>query len=275
MSTISPAKLRSPLTAPSATPEAITAIIERLAAKRETLLPDGRVRSIDPFAVSNAAGKLLERAASAAPPGAVIEVGCASGLSSLHMARGRLAASHLKSAADYHIMDPKQSTHWDGMGRMHLGQANLNQLVTFHEHSAHAVLPTLLADDLRVGFAFLDGWHMLDYVMVEAFYVDLMLAPGGVIAIHDMWMPGLQHFACFWLTNRPYEAVTVATDQSGHLHLAPQPCHSDNRAVGDLLQAPPMFKDQLVPFIDESILLLRKLDDDRRSWDAFQPYNRA
>ena len=253
--------------------DAISAVIDRLAATRQAVLPDGRIRDINAFAVSNAAGALLERAAAAAPAGAVVEVGCASGLSTLHMARGRLASGKQPDHSHYHAIDPKQTTHWDSIGRMHLTQAGIDGLVTFHEQPAHAVLPRLVASHCHVGMAFIDGWHMLDYVMVEAFYVDLMLDMGGIIAIHDMWMPGLQHFACFWLANLPYEPVTVAMDSKGRPCLSNDGCESANREVGDLAGVPRMFREAVAPFVDESVLLMRKRDIDRRQWDEFHAYS--
>ena len=257
------------------TVEAITRVLDRLATTREATLPDGRVRSIDPFAVTSAAGQVLEHAAQAAPPGPVIEVGCASGMSTLHISRGRLSAGLLDGPSGLRAIDPKQTTHWDSIGRMHLQQAGLGDVVSIDERPAHAVLPELLAQGLRVSFAFLDGWHMLDYAMIESFYVDLMLDVGGVIALHDLWMPGLQQFACFWLTNREYEAVTIGFKDSGGPHLVPVPCESTHREVGDLLHTPRIFTDRVLPFVDHSVLLMRKRDDDRRKWDDFWPYTGA
>ena len=95
--------------------------------------------------------------------------------------------------------------------------------------------------------------------MVEAFYVDCMLDVGGVIALHDLWMPGLEHFAAFWCSNRPDEPVTVT---GGSVSAAP--CESGQRECGDLDAASPFFRARLAPYVDASVLLLRRCDEDRR-----------
>jgi predicted O-methyltransferase YrrM len=69
------------------------------------------------------------------------------------------------------------------------------------------VLPRLVDDGTRIQFAFIDGWHTFDHALVDFFYVDQMLEPGGVVVLDDVVLPGLQRLADFIVTNRDYTVV--------------------------------------------------------------------
>ena len=182
------------------------------------------------------------------------------------MCRGR-RRGHALEPGSFIAIDPRQTSHWKSIGRFALARAGLERVVRLCEEPAHVVLPRRLAGGERYTLAFIDGWHMLDFVMVEAFYCDLMLEVGGILALHDLWMPALQHFASFWLANRAYEPVTV---HGGVFSTAPRP--SPARVVGDLRGAPALFRERIAPYVDQSVLLLRKTGEDRRAWDEFREY---
>lgn len=230
--------------------------------------PGGEEIPIASFAVSGAAGGVLEEAAAAARPGGTVEIGLASALSTLMMCRGR-RRGHALRPGSFIAIDPRQTSHWKSIGRFALARAGLERVVSVCEEPAHVVLPRRLARGERYTLAFIDGWHMLDFVMVEAFYCDLMLEVGGILALHDLWMPALQHFVSFWLANRAYEPVTV---HGGLFSTAPRP--SPARVVGDLRGAPALFRERVLPYVDQSVLLLRKTGEDGRAWDEFREYAR-
>ena len=95
-----------------------------------------------------------------------------------------------------------------------------------------------------------------------------MLDVGGLILLHDLWMPALQHFACFWTTNRAYEPVTIRDGELVSGTWQPEP-PLDQREVRLSESTPEYFRNELVPYVDRSILALRKTGEDERSWDAF------
>ncbi len=227
----------------------IGAVIDEMYDAGVVTADDGKRLCLRDFAVRRECGEVLAGAARAIAPRATIEVGCASGLSTLHMCRGRRAAGCLEPGSA-HTIDLKQTTHWHNIGHRAIERAGLCEIVCLYEEAAHTVLPRLI-DRLRIQFAFLDGWHMFDFVMVEAFYCDLMLDVGGVIALHDMFMPALRNFAAFWTTNRPYEPVRLAG--------------------GELVTGPPADAPDtgLDRYVDCNVLLLRKTGQDDRAWDDF------
>jgi predicted O-methyltransferase YrrM len=246
---------------------AITETIEEMLSTGRGAGDDGKSVNISAVAVSRNAGRVLEEAASVLAPAACLEVGCASAMSTLHICRGRLRAGPVPPQS-MHVMDPKQTKLWRNAGRRALSRGGLlDEDVVFYEEPAHAVLPRLLAERTRLQFAFIDGWHTLDHVMVEAFYCDRMLDLGGLIGLHDLWMPGLQAFACFWCTNRYYEPVTLHDGR-----LTTEPATHPKPGLGDSADAFPGFKERLAPYVDHSVLLLRKTGVDLRRWDYFRQF---
>lgn len=243
----------------------ITAEIDRLTAGMCAIGDGGQEIPVKEFAVPPAAGLILERAARAAAPRVSIEVGCASALSTLHIARGRRAAGAL-GPGSCHVIDPYQD-HFANGGLHAIRRAGLESAVSFHHETSHQALPKLHREGVRAQFAFIDGMHLLDYVIMELSFVDLMFDVGGVVAVHDMWMPSLQHAVCYWAANRAYEVVAVHGNE-----LRAEPCESVKRGCGAVDLAPAFFRERIMPFVDWSVLLLRKLDDDRRAWNHFQPY---
>ncbi len=250
-----------------ATLESITRAIDELLANGRQTGDDGQVVNIGEVAVSGEAGRVLEEAARVLAPATCLEIGCASAMSTLHICRGRLRAGAVPEKS-MHVVDPWQTKLWKNVGRRALARAGLmEETVVLHEATAHATLPRLLEDRPRMQLVFIDGWHTLDHTMVEAFYSDRMLDVGGVMAFHDLWMPGLQAFACFWCANRAYEPVTLHDGA-----LTTMPAANARPHLGDPEKAFPGFTESLAPYVDESVLLLRKTHVDLRKWDYFRPF---
>ncbi|GAB5496615.1 MAG: hypothetical protein Phyf2KO_16950 [Phycisphaerales bacterium] len=227
---------------------------------------DGNAIDITRFALSREAADLLGAFTGACSPDRIIEVGCASGVSTLAMAQAAPGASLV-------VMDPKQDSHWKGAGRTAIERAQIGGRVELRLERSDESLPALIAEGMRTQFAFIDGWHMLDYAMMEALLVDRMLDVGGLILLHDLWMPALQHFASFWTTNRAYEPVTIRSGEIVNAPWQPEP-EIEQREVRLCATTSEHFRNELVPFVDRSILALRKMGEDERPWDAFEEYTR-
>ena len=126
---------------------------------------DGDSIDITRFALSRPAADLLGAFAGACRPELIVEVGCASGVSTLAMAQAAPEAALV-------VMDPKQDSHWKGAGRTAIGRAGIDDRVDLRLMRSDEALPGLIAEGTRTQLAFIDGWHMLDYVMMEALLVD-------------------------------------------------------------------------------------------------------
>ena len=63
--------------------------------------------------------------------------------------------------------------------------AGFAPLVDFREQRSEVALPRLLEEGVTLDFAFVDGWHTFDQVMVEFYFINRLLRVGGVIAFDD------------------------------------------------------------------------------------------
>jgi predicted O-methyltransferase YrrM len=149
-------------------------------------------------------------------PERAIEVGMAFGVSSLAILTGLRDAG---GAGELISVDPHQSTQWEGCGSILVEQARLKPRHHLIEDFDHFALPTLLRAGHHLDFAFVDGWHTFDSVLIDLWYIDKMLSPGGMIAFDDCDYPSVQKALGFLQTHRAYEEVLVdmlRTDQTAH-----------------------------------------------------------
>jgi len=117
-------------------------------------------------------------------PRTSLEVGCAQGISSLAICEA------IGEDAGHTIIDAFQSTEWKGHGVHNLRAAGFSNFRLIEQRSEFA-LPRLCEEGASFDFVFVDGWHTLDHVMVEFFYIDRMLPVGGIVAFDDTALTGL------------------------------------------------------------------------------------
>ena len=127
-----------------------------------------------------------------------LEVGCAYGLSSLHICmalQGRPGAAHT-------IVDPFQNTQWDGVGTMHLERAGVDFFELVEARSEFALPRILEENEGQFDFVFIDGWHTFDHTLLDSFYANRLLRVGGYLVIDDAGMPPVYRAISF-LKNYP------------------------------------------------------------------------
>ena len=110
-----------------------------------------------------------------------LEVGCAYGLSSLHICealRNRPNASHV-------IVDPEQMTSWHGVGISHLKRAGLDFFNFIPEPSEFALPDLVRSETGSFDLVFIDGWHTFDHTMLDLFYANLLVRVGGYVVVDD------------------------------------------------------------------------------------------
>jgi predicted O-methyltransferase YrrM len=133
-------------------------------------------------------------------PQKTLEIGCAEGISSLAICES------LGSNAHHTILDPFQSTQWKSSGINNLKAEGFKNFTLIEERSELA-LPQFLKEGKTFDFVFVDGWHTLDHVMVEFFYINRLLPVGGVVAFDDIALTGLNKLMRY-ISNYPnYKCV--------------------------------------------------------------------
>jgi predicted O-methyltransferase YrrM len=112
-------------------------------------------------------------------------------------------------------VDPVQNTVHGGAALANLKRAGLDSVFELLEGPSHLMLPRLLEKGVMLDLAFIDGWHTFDYTLLDFFYIDKMLRPGGVVLLHDRSWPSKQKVIRFIMTHRHYRELPVRSGESG------------------------------------------------------------
>jgi predicted O-methyltransferase YrrM len=147
----------------------------------------------------------LYQAVRATRPDYCLEIGLAHGISALAIL-GAIAANHM---GHHFVIDPFQRN-YSYCGEAMIQRAGLAPLHTFFEKFPEEVIPQLP----ELQFAFIDSSHLFDLTIMEFVLIDKKLGPGGLIALHDLWMPAMQSAARFILANRAYRICRELTGAS-------------------------------------------------------------
>jgi len=133
-----------------------------------------------------------------------LEIGMAYGLSSLFICQ----AHHDKGIGGQHTaIDPMESVDYVSIGLLNITRAGLDDSFRFYESCSYEVLPQLFQANEVYDLIFIDGMHLFDYALVDFFYSDLLLKPGGFLIVDDVWMPSIRKVVMFVIQNRHYELV--------------------------------------------------------------------
>jgi predicted O-methyltransferase YrrM len=138
---------------------------------------------------------------------ATLETGVAFGLSTLAICHA-LKESGSESVHHYGV-DPEQNAVHGGAAIANLKRAGLDSALELLEGPSHLMLPKLLENGVSLDLAFIDGWHTFDYTLLDFFYIDKMLRPGGVVLLHDRSWPSKHKVIRFIMTHRRYKELPV------------------------------------------------------------------
>ena len=132
-----------------------------------------------------------------------LEVGCAFGLSSLHICealRNRPGASHV-------IIDPQQMDEWHGVGITHLERAGIGFFNIIPAPSELALPDLLRSQPESFDLIFIDGWHTFDQTMLDMFYANRLVRVGGYIVIDDCNWKSVAAVVSYYVNYPAYEWV--------------------------------------------------------------------
>ena len=109
-------------------------------------------------------------------------------------------------------LDPGQSTTFRGIGMYGVKRAGLENLHQLIEEPDYFALPALLKAGTPVDFVYIDGWHTFDYALLDWFYADRLIQPGGIVAFNDCNYKAVHKVIKFLLSHRHYEEMDVGLD---------------------------------------------------------------
>lgn len=186
----------------------------------ERIYQTGRIEdpiqgSVDPFPVSIPfdTGALLYDLVLKEQLGRTLEVGMAYGLSTLFICQ----AHRDRGSGAHTAIDPYQTSRYHALGLANIRRAGLEGFLTLHEAPSYEALPALLRAGQAFDFAFIDGRHLFDYVLVDFFYIDLLLRVGGCVVFDDLWLPQVRKAVSFILRNRGYVMVRAGESRPAPL----------------------------------------------------------
>jgi predicted O-methyltransferase YrrM len=194
---------------PSSELFARTPILESILSTGQTLDETGatvQLRSNVPAAYAEA----LYRTVRAEGVSRAVEVGMACGVSSLAI----LAGLADRDGATLVSIDPNQSREWHRAGRSAVERAGFGSRHRLIEQPSYLALPHLVAEGTTVDFVYIDGWHTFDYTLIDFFFADRLLRPGGIVAFNDCSWPAIDKAIRFVKTHRKYEELDVGLEKT-------------------------------------------------------------
>lgn len=231
----------------------MNAVIERI--YRIGTIEDPIHGPVSPFPVSIPfdTGALLYDVILKEQLGSTLEVGMAYGLSTLFICQ----AHSDRGSGAHTAIDPYQTSRYHALGLANVRQAGLEGYLTFHEAPSFEVLPALLRAEQVFDFAFIDGRHLFDYVLVDFFYIDMLLRVGGHVVFDDLWLPQVRKAVSFVLRNRGYELVRIRESTRAPLW------RRAGRVVRRFAQTP-LTGNVGLKLIGSNVCVLKKVSEDER-----------
>lgn len=153
-------------------------------------------------AITKREGEFLKALASRPDVHNTIEVGCANAISSIYICSG------LAGKQDVHhiAIDPCQTSRFQGRGVANVRRAGFDFFEVIEAGSEEA-LPRLMAEGRTFDLGLIDGLHTADQTMVDFYYMDRIIRPGGIIVIDDVDMPAVNKITRYAATYGNYKLI--------------------------------------------------------------------
>jgi predicted O-methyltransferase YrrM len=248
-------------------------LVEEILATGRTELPDGRPVIADSY-IPRDECELLYEVIAASGALRVVETGMAYGVSSLCIADAIHRNANGKACRLVSI-DSHQTISFQRAAVHLLGRAGYAAESTLIEEPSQFALPRLVTHGERFDAGFIDGWHTFDHTLIDFFFIDQMLEPGGFVVFDDVGYPAINAAVRFILANRDYELTHVRKTErpvAASLRL--------RRNVKRLLR--PLSRTDRDPKAEHEKLFgrienvhavaLRKRGSDTRRWDHFERF---
>lgn len=213
-------------------------------------------------------------------PDISLEIGLATGVSAMFICETLKELGNSRHI----VIDPGQNNKteyddWQGIGLYNLAQCKYDDIVTLLDEPSEISLPKLLKQNLKVNFAFIDGWHTFDHALLDFFYINRMLAVGGVVVFDDAHFPSINK-AINYISNYPaYEPYVPGNQSDSKRSQDINPLISFYNAgvnrvksIVSKLLFNKIFETIANDKITKRYYAFKKISEDRRSWDWFENF---
>jgi predicted O-methyltransferase YrrM len=133
-----------------------------------------------------------------------LETGVAYGASTVAICSALSALEQSNRPVKHYGVDPCQIEIYGGAAIAALKECGLDHIFELCLGPSHLMLPKLLERNVPVDFVFIDGMHTFDYTLIDLFYADKLLRPGGIICMHDMNMQSKKKASRYLMGHRRY-----------------------------------------------------------------------
>lgn len=198
-----------------------------------------------------------------------LEIGCAYGLSSLHIC----SALSTRLAAEHWILDPFQNTQFHGIGVANLERSNFNFFRLIEEPSEFA-LPTIAKEQPNsFDLVFIDGWHTFDHTLLDLFYANRLLKVGGYIVVDDCGMASVSK-AVSYVANYPAFKIKAQSQRSKSLTSTLKQIVKTviPPAIAPYVLPRNLYDFYYVRTLYSSMVAFQKVAEDDRAWSWFQSF---
>ncbi len=191
-----------------------------------------------------------------------IEIGFAYGISTLAITE-QIAVNRGRHV----VIDKFQHTYWNGNGLDLLKQTGYMQQVSFIEEFSYIALPGLLQKGQRFDFAYVDTTKLLDWILVDFFYLDKLLEINGVIAFDDVPVPAIRKILRYLAQFPHYKIYGQFPD-----NWRPSKLYSMFNLIKRFPKSGRFLKSEIIRTdfdlgINTSCVALQKIGEDKRNFD--------
>jgi predicted O-methyltransferase YrrM len=180
------------------------AILNAMYATKQAPDLSGRLRDLEIAGIRKENGAALYNLIRRHRPQRTLETGFAYGFSTLFI----LQALADNGGGHHEAIDPVETHRWHGVGLANVRLAGFEPMFTHLEMMSQIALPSHMINGEQFDFIFLDGSHLFDDTLLDFYYADRLIQPGGIIALDDFeWMPAVRSVTNFVETNLPYEVI--------------------------------------------------------------------
>lgn len=193
----------------------VRSVIDRITRDGKVIArSDNSVNDISPVAINAAEGEALRNWIIKEKAVHTIEIGLAWGVSALYICEGLLINGDKN--ARHVVLDPHQATGFKNCGLQVLEEAGVSNLIEYHAEESQIALPRFLSEGQQFDFAFVDGSHLFDRVLLDLIYLGHLVSPGGVIFCDDYQAPAVAKAVSFCLTNLGWKLEETSPPDERH-----------------------------------------------------------
>ena len=137
------------------------------------------------------------------------ESGVAYGASTVAICGGLNALEKRGIKCKHYGVDPFQYSQFNGAAIAALRRCGLEYFFELLDGPSHLMLPKLIERGEKLDMFFVDGWHTFDYSIIDVFFADKLLRPGGILLLHDFVMPSKRKVWGYLCSHRRYRPIQV------------------------------------------------------------------